>query len=102
MKLPAPIGGLIVTAITGGVAISGEVGLSHPLHQAVILAGALAAGVVGYFTLPLASGPVVSGPPYPIPAVLPTPAPLTQAQIDQLAANPQVSGLGLPPTGERT
>lgn len=64
MKLPATIGGLLVTAIAGGVSIAGEVDLSHPLHQAIVIAAALLTGLVGYFTLGSSSpsGPPASAP----------------------------------------
>lgn len=62
MKLPAAIGGLLVTAIAGGVTIAGEVAMSHPLHQAIVIAAALVTGLIGYVTLGATS---TSGPPAP-------------------------------------
>lgn len=82
MKLPAAIGGLLVTAIAGGVAIAGEVAISHPLHQAIIVAAALVTGLIGYLTLASPSGP-------------PAPAPESAAAIAALNAQAQANVLKL-------
>jgi len=91
MKLPVPIGGAIATALTGGIALAGELDLSHPLKQAVTIAGALAIAIVGYYTVPSSSSaPASTAPPFNIPDPLPTPAPAAaapagRAVIDQAA-----------------
>ena len=93
MKIPSPIAGLLVTAIAGGVAVAGELAMSHPLHQTIVIAAAFVTGLVGYFTLaPGSIAVALTGPPYDVGTALPpappaVPAPvLTPAQVDQLAA----------------
>lgn len=94
MKLPTPIGAALAAAITGGIAVTSEIpGISHPAHQAIIIAGGFLIAVVGYLTVP-ASSSASSPPPFVIPDPLPTPAPLApatattadRAAIDQAAA----------------
>jgi hypothetical protein len=88
MKLPVAIGGAIATAFTAAIALTGELDLSHPLHQAIVIAGGLAIAIVGYLTIsPTAAAP--AGPPYTIPDPLPVPTPAaaasSRAAIDQAA-----------------
>jgi len=67
------VGAPIVTAIAGVVAIAGEVKMSHPLHQAVVVAAALACGLLGY-TIPNSTSKATTengGPPFEIPDPLP-------------------------------
>ncbi len=92
MKIPAGISGPIVAAIAGGVALAGEVAISHPLHQAIVIAAGLVTGLLGYFTLPVGAGPAPqAGPPYAIPSPLPVssaPAPpaSSRAAVDAAAS----------------
>jgi hypothetical protein len=76
VKLPVAIGGPTAAALTGLVALAGELDLSHPAKQAIIIAGGLVIAIVGYFTISPPSTPAAStAPPFSIPDPLPTPAP---------------------------
>lgn len=101
MKLPVGISGPVLAAIAGGVAIAGEVGLSHPAHQAIVIVAALVAGIIGYYTLPAGATSSGQAPPFAIPEPLPQPAPAaavgtSRAAIDQAAAAAAPAERGLP------
>jgi hypothetical protein len=107
MKLPLAIGGPIATAITAGIALTGELDLSHPLKQAIIIAGGLAIAIVGYLTtqasIPGLTMPAPTpAPPFAIPEPLPVPAPAPgpasaaateRAMIDSATAQAQQRSL---------
>jgi hypothetical protein len=62
MKLPSRLSTVLGTLILGGEAIAGEVTMSHPLHQAVILAG----GALLFLLHPTEGG-VITTPGTPVP-----------------------------------
>jgi hypothetical protein len=95
MKLPTRLSLALGTAITGLLAVSGELSMSHPAHQIVIIIGGLALAFLVHpgeggvpadpptpapappYTL---STPVITpAPPTPAPAPAPTPVPPSQS-----------------------
>jgi hypothetical protein len=67
-------------ALVGGAAFStSEVaGISHPVHQVIVLGAAVLTGAIGYFTYGPGQGSPAgvgeAGPPYSIPSPLPIPS----------------------------
>ena len=95
MKLPVAIGGAIATALTAAIALGGELDLSHPLKQGIVIAGGLLIAIVGYYTIAPADATTIAAagaPPFAIPSPLPTSsaappaAPVERAAIDAAAA----------------
>jgi hypothetical protein len=85
MRLPTPLAASLATLCAGLVTISGEVQMSHPVHQLIILAGTFLTGLIVHAAAqPEALG--TPGPPYNVglsPVAPPTPsthAPLAPGQ----------------------
>lgn len=82
VQLPSRLALALGTLVTGAMAITGEVSLSHPLHQAVVLVGA----VLLFLIHPQEAGVLPAAapaPPYdvgaPTPAAPAPPAPSAQS-----------------------